>query len=63
VEITTPDGRDISGTANCRGDERFDRRLGLTIAIGRAFSSLKRSTCRPEWFTAKGGPCGLARKD
>lgn len=62
VEITTPDGKDISGTANCRDDERFDRRLGLTIAIGRALSSWKRTTCRPEWFTANGGPCGLSRK-
>lgn len=63
VEITTPDGNDISGTAKCRDDERFDRKIGLSIAIGRAFSSLKKPTCRPEWFNSRGGPCGLARKD
>lgn len=62
VEITTPDGKDLSGTARCRDDERFDRRLGLRIAIGRALSSWAGNKCRPEWFTTHGGPCGLARK-
>lgn len=39
VEITTPEGKDVSGTAKCRQDERFDRKLGVKIALGRALSA------------------------
>lgn len=62
VQITTKDGRELSGMAKCRDDERFDRKLGLQIALGRALTSQITFACRPDWFTAKGGPCGLSRK-
>jgi hypothetical protein len=39
VEITTKDGRELSGSSRCRDDERFHKRLGLSIALGRALSS------------------------
>lgn len=41
VEITTGDGRELSGTSRCRDDERFDRKIGLKIALGRALASGK----------------------
>lgn len=61
VEITTKDGRELTGTSRCRDDERFNRKMGLEIALGRALKTYV-PTCRPEWFLAKGGPCGLSRK-
>jgi hypothetical protein len=61
IEITTIDGRELSGTSKCRDDETFNRKMGVMIALGRALSS-GHLTCRPEWFLAEGGPCGLARK-
>ena len=60
VEITTKDGRNLTGSAKCRDDERFHRKMGLEIALGRALTSAP-MTCRPDWFNTNGGPCGLAR--
>ena len=39
VEITTKEGTDLSGCARCRDDERFDRKMGVKIAVGRALAS------------------------
>lgn len=39
VEITTTDGRELAGTSRCRDDEKFHRKLGLRIALGRALNS------------------------
>jgi len=47
VEITTKDGRNLTGLAKCRDDERFDRKMGLKIAVGRALTS---SSDIPEWI-------------
>jgi hypothetical protein len=41
VEITTKDGRELYGQSKCREDERFHRKMGLLIALGRAL-------CPPE---------------
>lgn len=38
VEITTKDGRDLSGSSKCRDDERYDKKTGVRIALGRALS-------------------------
>jgi hypothetical protein len=47
VEITTKDGTNLTGSAKCRDDERFDRKMGLKIAVGRALTS---STGIPKWI-------------
>lgn len=60
VEITTPDGRDLSGSSKCRDDEKYCKRMGVEIALGRAMSG-SYSPCRPNCFTTRGGPCGLVR--
>lgn len=40
VEITTPDGRNLTGEAICRNDEVYNKRLGVTIALGRAMKGV-----------------------
>lgn len=39
VEITTKDGRDLSGSSRCREDERYVKKMGVQIAVGRALTS------------------------
>ena len=35
VEILTPDGREFSETAKCSHLDSFNRKVGITIALGR----------------------------
>lgn len=39
VEITTKDGTDLSGSCRCRDDERYNKKVGVRIALGRALTS------------------------
>ena len=40
VEITTPDGKNLTGVASCFNCDSYNKRLGVRIAIGRALSQL-----------------------
>lgn len=40
VQITTPEGKDISGEAICSKEDSYNKKLGVKIAIGRALSLL-----------------------
>ena len=40
IEITTPDGRDALGFAQCSDKDSWNRRLGNQIALGRAIEKL-----------------------
>lgn len=37
VEVTTPEGEGLTGMARCSRNENFNKRLGVRIALGRAF--------------------------
>ena len=39
VEVTTPDGVTLLGVSRCSRKENFNKRLGVRIALGRAFTS------------------------
>lgn len=39
VEITTPNGETLVGMARCSRNENFNKRLGVRIALGRAFKT------------------------
>lgn len=38
VEITTPNGQELSAEARCSNKDNFNRKTGLAIALGRALS-------------------------
>jgi hypothetical protein len=40
IEITTPDGKNVSGIALCSKQDSYNKKLGAQIAIGRALSQL-----------------------
>lgn len=39
VEITTPEGKELTGVAKCHLNDSFNRRRALAIAVGRALKS------------------------
>lgn len=39
VEVTTPEGESLVGMARCSRNENFNKRLGVRIALGRAFKN------------------------
>lgn len=39
VLITTPDGKDMVGESMCHENDHFNKKLGVTIAIGRAMKN------------------------
>lgn len=39
VEIDTPDGKKLQGTAQCNLADSFNRKIALRIALGRAFKN------------------------
>lgn len=41
VEVTTPEGVTLVGISRCSRKENFNKRLGVRIALGRAFSSVQ----------------------
>lgn len=41
IEITTPYGATVKGVADCSRKENFNRKVGLTIALGRALNQLE----------------------
>lgn len=51
VEVTTPDGENLVGMARCSRNENFNKRLGVRIALGRAFKNKGDQCVRP------GVPC------
>jgi hypothetical protein len=38
VYVTTPNGEDFQGAAICSKKERFNKKMGVSIALGRALS-------------------------
>ena len=36
IQITTPDGQDLEGRARCSDKERYNKRVGVQVALGRA---------------------------
>lgn len=40
VEVRHPDGREVTGSSNCSTKDQFSRKIGRTIALGRALSQL-----------------------
>jgi hypothetical protein len=38
VDITTPDGKELTGEAVCSNKDSFNRKMGLAIAVGRALA-------------------------
>lgn len=43
VELTSPDGVEVSEVSDCSATEPFNRRRGVTIALGRALTALKQA--------------------
>jgi hypothetical protein len=41
VDITCPDGTELQGVSECSVDENYNRKKGITIAIGRALMGVK----------------------
>jgi hypothetical protein len=39
IEITTNDGKELAGEAICSTKDSFNRRLGISIALGRALTA------------------------
>lgn len=62
IQVRTPDGEELEGIAVCSNKENYNKKLGVSIALGRALKN-KNFSCRPRgWFLEKGGPCGLTVK-
>ena len=40
IEITTPDGKNVIGHSKCSEKETWNRKLGNSIALGRALTQL-----------------------
>jgi hypothetical protein len=40
IEVTSPEGLNATGIAKCSLEENFNRRVGNSIALGRALQSL-----------------------
>lgn len=36
IQITTPDGQELEGRAKCSDKERYNKRVGVQVALGRA---------------------------
>lgn len=61
VQVRTPDGTELEGIAVCSKKENYNKKLGVSIALGRALKN-NNFSCRPKsWFISKGGPCGLVK--
>lgn len=41
VEVTTPSGVTLVGVSRCSRKENFNKRLGVRIALGRAFAGVQ----------------------
>lgn len=39
VQVRTPDGEELEGVAVCSTKDNFNKRIGVRIALGRAFTS------------------------
>lgn len=37
VQITTPNGIELEGRAKCSNKDRYDKKLGVKVALGRLF--------------------------
>lgn len=48
VEVTTPEGENLVGMSRCSRNENFDKRLGVRIALGRAFKKKGAQCSVPE---------------
>lgn len=59
VEVTTPSGEKLKETARCREYDQFNKRLGVSIALGRIMKTLhpleknKKSECTGECRTCE----------
>lgn len=40
IEVTSPEGLNATGTAKCSIEDNFNRRVGNSIALGRALQNL-----------------------
>ena len=43
IQITTPEGIDVSGKSKCSPKDNYNKKLGVRIALGRALEELKYS--------------------
>lgn len=48
VEVTTPEGLNLVGMSRCSRKENFNKRLGVRIALGRAFKNKGTQEVQPE---------------
>lgn len=48
VEVTAPDGTNFVGMSRCSRNENFNKRLGVRIALGRAFKNKGTQEVQPE---------------
>jgi hypothetical protein len=61
IQVRTPDGTELEGIAVCSKEDNYNKKLGVSIALGRALKNNNLS-CRPKnRFILKGGPCGLVK--
>ncbi len=40
VEITTPEGKELVGEARCSNQDNYSKKIGVAIALGRAFKNV-----------------------
>lgn len=63
VQVRTPEGIELEGRAVCSKEDNYNKKLGVSIALGRALKN-NNFSCRPkDWFISKGGPCGLVKNN
>lgn len=41
VQVTTPDGTELEGRAVCSDKDRYNKRVGVSVALGRAMFGLR----------------------
>lgn len=39
IEITTPEGKDLAGEAKCSTKDNYNKKIGVSIALGRALKN------------------------
>ncbi len=45
IDVTTPEGKTVSGESICSIEDTFSRKLGNNIALGRALKKLQNCIC------------------
>ena len=47
IQLKSPDGREVVGIAECSKEEQYNRKIGNSIALGRALKQLKIQSAAP----------------